>query len=94
MCVILAGEEPLTGQALKTRLERHYDERIEPRSFQGALSALEDAGFVERREAGIADEYELTDAGERRVREHYTWMGERMAQRTGEQVSERPEGGE
>jgi DNA-binding PadR family transcriptional regulator len=78
MCVILAGEGPLTGQALKTRLQNHYDERIEPRSFRGALSALEDGGFIERREAGIADEFTLTDAGERRVREHYEWMGENL----------------
>lgn len=75
LCVILAGEGPLTGQALKTRLQDHYDERIEPRSFRGALSALEDAGFIERREAGIADEFALTEAGERRVREQYEWMG-------------------
>jgi DNA-binding PadR family transcriptional regulator len=74
MCVLLAGDGPLTGQALKTRLQRHHDERIEPRSFRGALSALEDAGFVERREAGIADEYALTDLGERRVRDHFEWM--------------------
>lgn len=74
MCVILAGEGPLTGQALKTRLQDHDDERIEPRSFRGALSALEDAGFVERREAGIADEFELTEAGDRRVRDHFEWV--------------------
>jgi DNA-binding PadR family transcriptional regulator len=78
LCVILAGEGPLTGQALKTRLERHYDEHIEPRSFRGALSALEDGGFVERREAGIADEYALSEAGRRRLGDHVEWMREQV----------------
>lgn len=79
VCVLLAEEPGLTGQRLKTRLERHYDERIDPKSFYGALSALVDAGFVEKRTEGIADEYSLTDAGQRRVHEHYEWMGERLA---------------
>lgn len=77
--MILAGEGELTGQKLKTRLERHYDERIDPKSFYGALSALVDAGFVRKRTDGIADAYALTDAGERRVREHYEWTGEHLA---------------
>lgn len=82
ICVFLAGEEELTGQKLKTRLERHYDERIDPKSFYGGLSALVDSGFVEKRTDGIADVYSLTDAGERRVREHYEWMGEQLADKS------------
>ena len=78
VCVFLAADGELTGQKLKTRLERHYDERIEPKSFYGALSALVDSGFVEKRTDGIADVYAVTDAGERRVREHYEWMGEKL----------------
>lgn len=78
LCVLLASEGELTGQKLKTRLERHYDARIEPRSFYGGLSALVDSGFVEKRTDGIADVYSLTDAGERRVREHFVWMAERL----------------
>ncbi len=78
MCVFLASEGELTGQRLKTRLERHYDRRIDPKSFYGALSALVDAGFVEKKTEGIADVYSLTDAGERRVREHHEWMSERL----------------
>lgn len=74
LCVFLAAEEGLTGQKLKTRLERHYDERIEPKSFYGALSALVDSGFVEKGADGLADVYALTDAGERRVRKQYEWM--------------------
>ena len=34
ICALLAGER-LQAQALKSRLESHYDERIEPRSFYG-----------------------------------------------------------
>ena len=78
MCVILAGEGECTGQALKTRLSKHYDERIDPESFYGALSALVDAGFVEEREEGIADVYSLTEAGEYRLREHFEWMEQQV----------------
>lgn len=73
MCALLAGE-PLQAQALKSRLSSHYDERIEPASFYGALEALSDAGFVAARTEGIHDVYALTDAGERRLREHHAWL--------------------
>ena len=78
ICFLLAAAEDgeLRGQRLKSRLESHYDERLEPKSFYGSLSALEDAGFVEKRTAGIHDVYALTEAGERRVREHYEWVRE------------------
>ncbi|WP_049923104.1 PadR family transcriptional regulator [Halopiger djelfimassiliensis] len=80
ICVLLAAADDgeLRGQRLKSRLESHYDDRIEPKSFYGSLSALEDAGFVEKRTAGIHDVYALTDAGERRVTRHYEWMRERL----------------
>ncbi|MFC6717301.1 PadR family transcriptional regulator [Natrialbaceae archaeon GCM10025810] len=74
ICVLLAAEGELRGQQLKSRLESHYDDRIEPKAFYGSLSALVDAGFVEKRTEGIHDVYALTEGGERRVREHYAWM--------------------
>jgi DNA-binding PadR family transcriptional regulator len=74
MCVLLAAEGELRGQQLKSRLETHYDDRIEPKSFYGSLSALIEAGFVEKRTEGIHDVYALTDAGDRRVREHADWI--------------------
>ncbi|KOX92952.1 PadR family transcriptional regulator [Haloarcula rubripromontorii] len=76
MCVLLAAatDGELSGQRLKTRLERRYDTRIEPKSFYGALDALESAGFVDHREDGIADKYSLTDAGEQRLRDQFEWM--------------------
>jgi DNA-binding PadR family transcriptional regulator len=77
VCALLA-DEPRQAQALKSALESHYDERIEPRSFYGALDALEDANFVETRTQGIHDVYALTEAGERRLREHYAWLGEQL----------------
>ncbi|ELZ07916.1 helix-turn-helix transcriptional regulator [Natrialba aegyptia] len=64
----------LRGQRLKSQLESHYDDRIEPKAFYGSLSALVDAGFVEKRTAGIHDAYALTAAGERRLDDHYEWM--------------------
>lgn len=80
MCILLAGadEGELTGQGLKTRLERRYDTRIEPKSFYGALEAMEDAGFVQHRTEGIAEKYSLTDAGKRRLREQFEWMREQL----------------
>jgi DNA-binding PadR family transcriptional regulator len=80
MCVLLAAAEDgeLTGQRLKTRLEGRYDTRIDPKSFYGALEAMEDAGFVEHRTDGIADKYSLTDAGEARMREQFEWMRESL----------------
>jgi DNA-binding PadR family transcriptional regulator len=77
VCALLAGRR-LQAQALKSELQSHYDERIDPKSFYGALDALEDAGFVETHTEGIHDVYALTDAGERRLCEHYDWLGEQL----------------
>ncbi|NGM67425.1 PadR family transcriptional regulator [Natronolimnobius sp. AArcel1] len=78
ICFLLVASEDgeLRSQQLKSQLEAHYDEHIEPKSFYGTLSALEDSGFVEKRTAGLHDVYALTDGGERRVREHYEWVCE------------------
>ena len=78
ICFLLAAadEGELRGQQLKSRLESHYDDHLEPKAFYGSLSALVDAGFVEKRTEGIYDVYALTEGGERRVREHYGWVRE------------------
>ena len=73
ICVILA-DESLQAQALKSRLESHYETRIDPKSFYAALENLEETGFVEPRTEGIHDVYALTDAGRERLREHLQWM--------------------
>lgn len=79
LCALLAGER-LQAQALKSRLESHYDERIEPKSFYGALEKLAESGFVTTETEGIHDVYVLTDAGERRLRAHHEWLGEQLEQ--------------
>ncbi|MDF9745245.1 PadR family transcriptional regulator [Natrinema salsiterrestre] len=78
ICFLLAAAEDgeARGQQLKSSLESHYDDRLDPKSFYGSLSALVDAGFVEKRTEGLHDVYALTDGGERRVREHYEWVGD------------------
>ena len=76
ICYLLAAEGELRSQQVKSRLESHYDEHVEPRSFYGSLSALVDAGFVEKRTEGIHDVYGLTAAGDRRVRDHYAWVSD------------------
>ncbi|MFC7059221.1 PadR family transcriptional regulator [Halovenus salina] len=73
ICVLLA-DESRQAQALKSRLESKYDVRIDPKSFYGALDALEDAGFVETRTEGIHDVYALTPGGEQRLQDHLAWM--------------------
>jgi len=73
ICVLLAGE-PRQAQALKTRLEDHYGDRIDPESFYRALDVLERERFVETHARGIHDVYALTDAGETRLHEHLEWM--------------------
>lgn len=82
VCALLAGEQ-LQAQAIKSRLEFHYDERIDPRSFYGALESLEDNGFLERKEEGIHDVYVLTDPGERRLRDHHEWLTDQIGQPSG-----------
>lgn len=80
LCVIIAGAEDgeLPAQKLKTRLERHYDTRIEPKRFYGSLEDLQRKGFVESRTDGLTDVYTLTAAGDRRLREHYEWLQSRL----------------
>lgn len=73
ICAILAGES-LQAQALKSRLESADKTRIDPKSFYGALDALEDQGFVETHTEGIHDVYELTEAGADRLEAHLDWL--------------------
>lgn len=74
ICVVLAEHGELTGQKCKARLRDHYEDRVKPDQFYGALEALVDKGFVARSADGIHDTYALTEAGERAVRDHYEWL--------------------
>lgn len=78
LCVILVDAGELPAQKLKTRLEAHYDTRIEPRQFYGMLDGLVSGDHVAKRTDGLHDVYALTDAGERALRDHYEWMTERL----------------
>lgn len=73
-CVALAGAEAPTGQQLKAAVEAHYDGRIEPRRFRGAVEALVDRGYVAERTDGVHDRYELTDAGRRALSDQVAWL--------------------
>jgi DNA-binding PadR family transcriptional regulator len=74
ICVIVAGLDDPTGQQAKAALERHYDDRVRPKTFHGALEALVDSGFLSRTQDGLADRYALTDAGRRRLLDHHAWV--------------------
>ncbi len=84
LCALLYEAGELRAQSLKSRLESHYDERIDPQSFYGTLSALVDAGFLDRRTEGIADVYTLTEAGECALLAHYEWLSERLQDADGD----------
>ena len=73
MCALLAGD-PQQAQALKSKLESLYDERVEPKSFYGALEKLEKQGFVTTETQGIHDVYRLTDSGRERLLAHVDWL--------------------
>ncbi|ELZ13645.1 transcriptional regulator PadR family protein [Halovivax asiaticus JCM 14624] len=79
ICYLLAGSEERRGQQVKSALESHYEQRIDPSGFYGSLSALVDAGFVEKRTDGLHDVYTLTDAGQDRLDEHVSWLTEQTA---------------
>lgn len=79
ICYLLSGSDGRRGQQLKSALESHYDDRIDPAAFYGSLSALVDAGLVDCREEGLHDVYTLTDAGARRLAEHVSWVEEQTA---------------
>lgn len=76
VCVILHGTGGMRGQATKSRLEDHYDERLDPKQFYGALDTLVSKGHVAERIEGVHDVYELTDAGRDRLEAHLEWVEE------------------
>lgn len=84
LCALLYGAGELRAQQLKSRLESHYESRIEPQQYYGALDRLVSTGHVEERTEGIHDVYSLTDAGERALREHYAWFTDRVEEGSGE----------
>ncbi|MEF8775191.1 MAG: PadR family transcriptional regulator [Haloarculaceae archaeon] len=81
ICIIVAGEGEVQAQGIKAELARRYDERIDPRSFRGALEALVETKFLETRTEGLHDVYTLTAAGENRLHEQFEWMREQLDRR-------------
>ncbi len=79
VCVVVHALGEPTGQRAKARLEDHYDERIAPDRFYGAVDALVDAGHLVERADGIHDRYALTAAGERALQAHRDWLCEAVA---------------
>ena len=73
VCILLHGDEH-RAQKLKSALESHYDRRIPPERFYGALSALEAKGVVKKRVEGLSDVYSLTEAGRNSVERQFRWM--------------------
>ncbi|SMO84439.1 PadR family transcriptional regulator [Halorubrum cibi] len=77
-CALIYEAGELRAQSLKSRLETHYDERLDPQSFYATLTAMVEAGYLARRAEGLGDVYTLTDAGEAALLDHYEWLSERV----------------
>ncbi len=78
MCILLAEAGELRGQRLKSKLESHYDTQLDPKRFYGMLDRLVESGHVEKRVEGLYDVYSLTEIGEKRLRDQFEWMRERI----------------
>ena len=76
VCAVLYDLGEATGQECKTALEAHYDRRLSPETFYGALDTLVETGHAEERVDGIHDRYALTDAGERALLAHHEWLAD------------------
>lgn len=74
VCVVVAGEGTPTQQSVKRAVERKNDDRIRPKRFNSAVEKLESAGILEREADAVHDRLSLTEAGERRLREHREWV--------------------
>jgi DNA-binding PadR family transcriptional regulator len=81
ICIVVAELDAPTGQQAKAALERRYDDRVQPKTFHGALEALVDRGYLTRTQDGLADRYTLSDAGETRLRAQYDWLASVLDER-------------
>jgi DNA-binding PadR family transcriptional regulator len=79
ICVVVASEDEPTAQECKAAVESRYGDRIDPKTFYGALDALTDTGHLTETVDGLHDRYDLTAAGTRALRDHYAWMRESLA---------------
>lgn len=73
LVVTYSLEEP-RDRELKRELEAHYESRVEPREFYGALDRLVESGFLGKSADGVHDRVVLTDAGERALLDHVEWI--------------------
>lgn len=78
LCALVYDAGELRAQSIKSRLESHYEERIDPQSFYATLTALVEDGFLTRRVEGLGDVYALTDAGVAALEAHYEWLSARV----------------
>lgn len=78
ICIVIADLENPTGQDVKRAVEDKYEGTVRPKTFRGAMTDLEKTGHVESEVDGVHDRYSLTEGGERRLREQFEWMRERL----------------
>ena len=86
-CAVVYAAGELRAQSIKARIERHYDERIDPQSFYATLSSLVESGYLTRRREGLADVYALSSACETALLEHHAWLSSQIDAHRGDDPS-------
>lgn len=79
ICIVVAGAENPTESDVKRGLERRYGSRVRPKTFHGALDALESQGLLDRTVDGVHVRVSLTERGETDLRAQYEWMTDALA---------------
>lgn len=78
LCVAVAALDSPSESNVKRTLERRYETRIRPKTFHGALDALESQGFVERTVDGVHERVSLTERGRTGLRSQYEWLSDAL----------------
>lgn len=76
ICVVVAAADEPTETETKTALETHYDERVRPGQFHGAVDALVRGGHLRREDAGLQQQLSLTPESEDALVHHLEWLRE------------------
>jgi hypothetical protein len=74
ICVVVAAATDPTETEVKTTLEGHYEDRIRPSQFHGAIDALVREDHLERRADGLQDRLSLTPECRQALEAHVDWV--------------------
>ena len=73
--LVILGEEPRYGLAIKRELEEYYDDEVNHGRLYPNLDDLVEMGLVEKSELDKrTNQYELTEAGHDALIDQFDWM--------------------